>query len=83
MFGSLSAVAAEQGSNRGVTYRPDVTFTLRTDIGEGKLVFIGEAGAIAGVFAGKSARGESSAPDVQWHPGCAYENVHHGGEHGR
>jgi hypothetical protein len=27
--------------NRGVTYRPDVTFTLRTDIGEGKLVLTG------------------------------------------
>jgi nitrite reductase (NO-forming) len=31
-----------------VTYRPDVTFTLRTDIAEGELVFIGETGAIAG-----------------------------------
>ncbi|HCY64497.1 MAG TPA: nitrite reductase, copper-containing [Oxalobacteraceae bacterium] len=31
-----------------VKYRPDVTFTLRTDIADGKLVFIGETGAIKG-----------------------------------
>ncbi|MFA5488615.1 MAG: copper-containing nitrite reductase [Candidimonas sp.] len=31
-----------------VTYKPDITFTLRTDIADGKLVFVGEAGAIAG-----------------------------------
>ncbi len=51
MFGSLLPlfpVVAEQGSNRGVTCRPDVIFILRTDIGEGKPVFIGKAGAIAG-----------------------------------
>jgi nitrite reductase (NO-forming) len=48
MFGYLSPATAEQGGDKGVTYRPHVTFTLRTDIGEGKLVFIGEAGAIAG-----------------------------------
>jgi len=40
---SSSAVAAEQDD---VTYRPDVTFTLRTDISEGRLVFIGEKGKI-------------------------------------
>lgn len=45
---STSARAAEHHQNDSVTYMPDVTFTLRTDIAEGKLVFIGEAGAIAG-----------------------------------
>jgi nitrite reductase (NO-forming) len=35
MFGYLSPVTAEQGGDKGVTYRPHVTFTLRTDIGEG------------------------------------------------
>lgn len=66
MFGSLSplfSAAAEQGSNRGVTYRPDVTFTLRTDIGEGKLVFIGEAGAIAGKI----------NPDLEVSPGAVVQ----------
>lgn len=38
--------AAANGS--AVKYRPDVTFTLRTDIADGKLVFIGETGAIKG-----------------------------------
>lgn len=43
------ALSATPGQERGtVTYKPDVTFTLRTDIADGKLVFIGEAGAIAG-----------------------------------
>lgn len=43
------SVAAEQNRDQGfVTYRPDVTFTLRTDIAEGKLVFIGETGPISG-----------------------------------
>lgn len=32
----------------GVKYRPDVTFTLRTGIADGKLVFVGEDGAIKG-----------------------------------
>lgn len=41
------SVAAEQSQDRGfITYRPDVTFTLHTDIAEGKLVFAGETGAI-------------------------------------
>ena len=31
------------------TYEPDVTFTLRTDIAEGKMVFVGEGGDIDGV----------------------------------
>ncbi|WP_334187662.1 copper-containing nitrite reductase [Noviherbaspirillum sp.] len=35
-------------SSASVQYRPDVTFTLRTDIADGKLVFIGENGAIKG-----------------------------------
>lgn len=46
---SLStAFAAEPPRDTGVKYRPDVTFTLRTDIAEGKLVFVGDAGAIKG-----------------------------------
>jgi nitrite reductase (NO-forming) len=32
-----------------VQYRPDVTYTLRTDIADGKLVFVGETGAMKGV----------------------------------
>ena len=66
MFGSLSPLspaAAEEGSNRGITYRPDVTFTLRTDIGEGKLVFIGEAGVIAGKV----------NPDLEVSPGAVVQ----------
>lgn len=31
-----------------VTYTPDITFTLRTNIADGKLVFVGDAGAISG-----------------------------------
>ncbi|BES69464.1 hypothetical protein RE428_04820 [Marinobacter nanhaiticus D15-8W] len=30
------------------TYRPDITFTLRTNIAEGKLVFVGDSGDIKG-----------------------------------
>jgi nitrite reductase (NO-forming) len=36
------------GGSSAVQYRPDVTYTLRTDIADGKLVFIGEAGDIKG-----------------------------------
>lgn len=36
------------GGSSAVQYRPDVTFTLRTDIADGKLVFIGEAGDVKG-----------------------------------
>src|SRR5690554_1630298 len=40
---------AAQGAPAGtVTYTPDITFTLRTAIAEGKLVFMGDAGTIAG-----------------------------------
>jgi nitrite reductase (NO-forming) len=35
--------------DRAATYVPDVTFTLRTDVAEGKLVFIGVGGEIDGV----------------------------------
>jgi nitrite reductase (NO-forming) len=38
---------ASDGS--AVQYRPDVTFTLRTDIADGKLVFVSETGASKGV----------------------------------
>ena len=31
-----------------VTYRPDITFTLRTSIADGKLVYVGHTGAIEG-----------------------------------
>lgn len=36
-------------SSASVQYRPDVTFTLRTDIADGKLVFVSETGATKGV----------------------------------
>ncbi|HQS31339.1 copper-containing nitrite reductase [Polaromonas sp.] len=42
------AATAHDQHDTGVKYRPDVTFTLRTDIADGKLVFVGEAGAIKG-----------------------------------
>lgn len=41
-----AAEPAAQGSGREVSYRPDVTFTLRTSIADGKLVFVGERGPI-------------------------------------
>lgn len=41
--------AAEAAPTRGnVTYTPDVTFTFRTSIADGKLVFVGGAGPISG-----------------------------------
>jgi nitrite reductase (NO-forming) len=48
---STAAPPAGMGHAHGssaVKYRPDVTFTLRTDIADGKLVFVGETGAIRG-----------------------------------
>lgn len=52
---SLPAAMAQHDTTHGkskssssVQYRPDVTFTLRTDIADGKLVFISEAGATKG-----------------------------------
>ena len=48
---ALSPVSAAQEratDSAAVKIRPDVTFTLRTDIADGKLVFIGENGAIKG-----------------------------------
>ncbi|HEY9279590.1 MAG TPA: copper-containing nitrite reductase [Eoetvoesiella sp.] len=47
-FGSpaLAAGPPTGTGNSSVSYVPDITFTLRTDIADGKLVFIGEAGAI-------------------------------------
>lgn len=39
---------ASQHQNAAASYRPDVTFTLRTDIAEGKLVFVGQSGDIKG-----------------------------------
>ncbi len=43
------SVAAEAAPTRGnVTYTPDVTFTFRTSIADGKLVFVGDAGSISG-----------------------------------
>jgi nitrite reductase (NO-forming) len=41
------AVAQESGSG-DVTYTPDVTYTLRTDIAEGKLVYVSEKGPTKG-----------------------------------
>lgn len=43
----LAVVAAKRSSP--ASYTPDVTFTLKTAIAEGKLVFIGQGGAIDGV----------------------------------
>ena len=50
VVGLTSAYAADapHQHDTGVKIRPDVTFTLRTDIADGKLVFVGEAGAIKG-----------------------------------
>ena len=45
---SSYAAAPHAQHDTGVKYRPDVTFTMRTDIADGKLVFIGETGAIKG-----------------------------------
>ncbi|GAA3957993.1 copper-containing nitrite reductase [Allohahella marinimesophila] len=39
---------AHNGHGQAVTYRPDVKFTLRTDIADGRLVFIGVGGNIDG-----------------------------------
>lgn len=52
-FASLGFVAPAlaQDSNpppEAVTYRPDVTFTLRTAIADGRLVYVGHTGAIEG-----------------------------------
>jgi nitrite reductase (NO-forming) len=38
----------DQAGSAAVQYRPDVTFTLRTDIADGKLVFMGDSGALTG-----------------------------------
>ena len=47
-----AAVAADThghaAPSSAVNYKADVTYTLRTDIADGKLVFIGEAGDIKG-----------------------------------
>lgn len=40
---------ADHLSSDDVTYKPDITFTLRTDISDGKLVFKGDKGNIAGI----------------------------------
>ncbi len=42
------ALAAHPGDTADVTYVPDVVFTLRTDIADGKLVFVSEAGPTKG-----------------------------------
>src|SRR5699024_3458670 len=39
---------ADHMSSDDVTYKPDITFTLRTDISDGKLVFKGDKGSISG-----------------------------------
>ncbi len=49
MLAQSTAFAADPHHDTGVKYRPDVTFTLRTDIADGKLVFVGETGAIKGL----------------------------------
>lgn len=42
----LAGTAWSADGDQGVTHMPDVTFTLRTSISGGKLVFIGDRGAI-------------------------------------
>jgi nitrite reductase (NO-forming) len=39
---------ATAAAGSAVQYRPDITFTLRTDIADGKLVFVSETGAMKG-----------------------------------
>ncbi len=46
--GGPTVAVADHLSSDDVTYKPDITFTLRTDISDGKLVFTGEKGSIAG-----------------------------------
>ncbi|MBB5217128.1 copper-containing nitrite reductase [Parapusillimonas granuli] len=46
--GGAAWAASALPSNTSVTYTPDVTFTLRTNIADGKLVFVGDAGTIRG-----------------------------------
>ncbi len=53
LVGALSTLEGwgddRPGSNSPASYRPDVTFTLKTAIAEGKLVYIGVGGSIDGV----------------------------------
>jgi nitrite reductase (NO-forming) len=49
MTGLALVLSPIPASAANVEYTPDVTFTLRTGIAEGKLVFFGESGAIKGV----------------------------------
>src|SRR5690606_2272428 len=44
----ISVMADHPPQSTDVTYVPDVTFTLRTDIADGKLVYVSEAGATKG-----------------------------------
>ncbi|MGQ9425722.1 copper-containing nitrite reductase [Gilvimarinus sp. F26214L] len=44
----IVGMANAQQLSSDVEYRPDVTFTLRTDIADGKLVFISESGSTKG-----------------------------------
>jgi nitrite reductase (NO-forming) len=44
----VAAIAAKRSSP--ASYTPDVTFTMKTAIAEGKLVFIGQSGAIDGMI---------------------------------
>ncbi|HEY9662667.1 MAG TPA: copper-containing nitrite reductase [Allocoleopsis sp.] len=45
---SIRLAANLQNQNAPAAYRPDISFTLRTDIGEGKLIFAGQGGKIDG-----------------------------------
>src|SRR5690606_21206573 len=40
------AAHGSAAGSQNVTYRPDITFTLRTEIADGKLGFVGETGDI-------------------------------------
>ena len=49
-LGVVPQAIAQHDAHRATTVAPvaDVVFTLRTEIADGKLVFVGEAGAIKG-----------------------------------
>ncbi|MDX1514962.1 MAG: nitrite reductase, copper-containing, partial [Gammaproteobacteria bacterium] len=49
VFALILGVQAAQAAQAPASYTPDVSFTLKTGIAEGRLVFIGVGGAIDGV----------------------------------
>lgn len=59
-----SILWAQAKSSSDVSYRPDVTITLRTDIADGKLVYVSESGPTRGEV-NPELRGGSDQSD-QW-----------------